>query len=279
MDVHLAEERVLVLPDQFTMDHAEGRASAKKADAFGTLAKMAGFLSKPKDDEFELVYKERRLQPFWRLSCRAVSAYERTREHAIKVAPEVRQGTIAGEVHAVANGEITIQVLESCREEVSKEALFDGLTGQAAPGLNGCLKFAGAVSDADALAALARDGIVVVPPQAKASAVVREVLASLINKIEADRVIEETVTFESIDLYYRPVYAFRWRRQGKEAVVEFDGLTGEARPGGATFETYLGKVLEPRFLLDAGAEAANIFFPGATLVKVIVAKGLEMRKR
>ena len=49
--------------------------------------------------------------------------------------------------------------------------------------------------------------------------------------------------------------------------------------GGATFEAYLGKVLEPRFLLEVGAEAANLFIPGATLVKVLVAKGIDMRQR
>ena len=83
---------------------------------------------------------------------------------------------------------------------------------------------------------------------------------------------------ERVDLYYRPVYAFRYRRQGKEAVVEYDPIAGVARPGGATFETYLGKLLEPKFLFDVTVETANIFFPGATLARVIVNKSLEFKK-
>ena len=278
MDVRLAEERILLLPDHFDMPAAEDRAAARKVDAFGTLAKMAGFLTKPRPEEFELVYKERRLQPFWSLGCTAVCAYERTREHPMRLAPEVRQATIAGEVHAVANQTITIPVMEACREEIRKETLFDALTGQPAPDLAPKLRYPASTATRESLNLLAAGGTVVAPPQTTASAVVRETLSGMVGKIEADRVIEETVTFDAIDLYYRPVYAFRYRRQGKEAVVEVDGLTGEAKPGGATFETYLGKVLEPRFLLDAGVEAANIFFPGATLVKVIVSKGMEMRK-
>ncbi len=278
MDVKLPEERALILAENFDMDGAEMRAATKKVDAFGTLAKVTGFLAKPKDQEFELVYRERRLQPFWSLACTATCAYERTREHAIKLASEVRQATVAGEVHALTGHELRLQVLESCREEIRKEAVFDALTGQAAPDLMSRLKFTAQVASAEMLAEAARGGTVVVPPQAKASVVVREVLSGLVGKIEADKMLEETVEFEAVDLYYRPVYAFRYRRGGKEAVVEVDGLTGEAKVGGATFEAYLGKVLEPRFLLEVGAEAANLFLPGATLVKVIVTKGIEMRQ-
>ncbi len=278
MDVKLPDERVLILAETFDMEGAEMRAATRKVDAFGTLAKMAGFLAKPKDEEFELVYRERRLQPFWSLACTAVCAYERTRQHSIKLAPEVRQATVAGEVHALDGPDLVLAVLETCREEIRKETTYDALSGQAAPDLAGKLKFTAQLANEDALAAAAKGGTVVVPPQAKASVVVREVLSGMIGKIEADKVLEETVEFEAVDLYYRPVYAFRYRRGGKEAVVEVDGLTGEAKPGGATFEAYLGKVLEPRFLLDVGAEAANIFLPGATLVKVIVTKGIEMRQ-
>ncbi len=109
--------------------------------------------------------------------------------------------------------------------------------------------------------------------------VVREVLSGLMGRIEADKVLEETVAFDRLDICYRPIYAFRYRRQGKEAVLEVDGVTGEVKLGGSTFEALLGKVLEPRFLLEVGAETVNLFIPGATLVKVLVAKGMDMRER
>jgi len=58
-------------------------------------------------------------------------------------------------------------------------------------------------------------------------------------------------------------------------VIEFDGLTGETRTGGTTFEQYLGKVLEPRFLLDAGVEAVNMFLPGTQLARIVVQHGVQ----
>ena len=99
------------------------------------------------------------------------------------------------------------------------------------------------------LSRVTQAGTVVVPPEVKASALVREVVSSAIGRIEADRILEERVTGDTVDLLYRPVYAFRYRHAGKEAVIEFDELTGDARAGGDTFEQYLGKVLEPRFLV------------------------------
>ena len=90
MDVELAEERILVLADRFNLDHAEGRAWAKRADAFGAVAKLGGLLNRAGSEDYECVYRERRLQPFWRLHSRSVAEYERTRSYAVPVAPEVR---------------------------------------------------------------------------------------------------------------------------------------------------------------------------------------------
>jgi hypothetical protein len=64
MDVELAEERILVLADRFTLDHADGRAWSKRADAFGAVAKLGGLLNRTGSEDYECVYRERRLQPF-----------------------------------------------------------------------------------------------------------------------------------------------------------------------------------------------------------------------
>ena len=61
--------------------------------------------------------------------------------------------------------------------------------------------------------------------------------------------------------------------------MEFDGLTGHVQAGGSTFETYLGKIMDTRFLLDAGVEAADLLIPGVNLARIVVGKGIEMRKK
>lgn len=275
MDVELAEERILFFADRFTMDHAEGRAWAKRADAFGTVAKLGGLFNKAAADDYECVYRERRLQPFWRLHCTAVAAYERTREYAVPVAAPVQSVVVAGEARAVVNREFRLSGVETCREETDRATFYDGLTKGEAPALAAYLKYDAVEATAETLAEAAAAGTVVVPPEARASGLVRDVVSMAIGKIEADRILEERVTVDAVDLYYRPVYAFRYRHGGKEAVIEFDGLTGDTRPGGATFEQYLGKALEPKFLLDAGVEAVNLFVPGTQLARIVVTHGVK----
>ncbi len=275
MDVEIAEERIVVLTDRFSLDHAEGRAWSRRADAFGTVAKLGGLLNRAASEDYECVYRERRLQPFWRLHVVAVAEYERARSYTVAVAPSVRSVELLGQTVAAEQGRLRLSGVESCRDETTREYLFDGLSRAENPALAAYLQFPGAALDAEALAEAARNGTVVVPPENKASMLVREVVSSAIGKIDADRVLEERVSVDVVDLVYRPVYAFRYRHGGKEAVMEFDGLTGEIRPDGATFEQYLGKVLDPRFLLDVGVEAVNIFVPGTQLVRIVVEQGAK----
>lgn len=279
MNVELADERILVLADRFSMEQAEGRAWTKRVEAFGTLARMTGLFKQPKDEDFEVAYRERRLQPFWRLTSETVQTYQRRKDYAVAVAPQVRTVEIGGETLSAGGGQIKLAGLETCREEHRRELYVDGLSKEAKAILAEYLRHASAEANKDSLDAAARDGTVVVPSEAKASILVRDLIAASIGRIEADTVLEETVRVTAIELIYRPVYAFRYRWQGKEAVVEFDAVLGETKAGGATFERYLGKMMDPAFLLDVGAEAANMFIPGANLAKMAIVKGMEMAKR
>ena len=278
MDVELAQERMLLLADRFSMDHAEGRAWTKRTDAFGTMAKIGSFLSRPKDEDFETVYRERRLQPFYHIACTATMTYERAKDYRVPVDPNVVSVEAEGRTHAVDTGAFIISGTERCHDEVHRAAYYDGISGAADPGAALYLGHSSTLIDADMLAKVAADGAVVVPPQAKASMLVRDVLANSIERIVADKVIEEKLSIRHIDLYYRPVYAFRYRWQGKEAVVEFDGVTGETRTGGNTFEQFLGRAVDAEFLINAGVEAAGILIPGARLAEIVISKSLKAAK-
>jgi hypothetical protein len=275
VDVEIAEERIVVLTDRFNLDHAEGRAWAKRADAFGTVARLGGILNRAGSDDYECIYRERRLQPFWRLHSHAVAAYERTRTYSVPVAEEVLSVEVAGETRSVNQRQFRLTGLEDCRDESEREFFFDGLTRQQDPALAAYIKFPGTFVDAETLMAISQAGTVIVPPENKASGLVREVVSTAIGKIEADRILEERVSVDVVDLVYRPVFAFRYRHAGKEAVIEFDGLTGGTRTDGATFEQYLGKAVDPKFLLDVGVEAVNLFVPGTQLARIVVERGVK----
>jgi hypothetical protein len=272
MNVELAEERILLLPDKIGAEQARVRAMTKKVEAFGAIARIGGLLSRPRDEDFEIVYSELRLQPFWRIMASATYVYERQRTHKLKVGAEVNSVTLGGQTFPAANREATVTVTENCRESSEKEWLYDGLTRKYDPALKSYRATDATLVTADDLNDKSRAGTAVVPPVAKASMLTREVISQSIRKIDADRVIEETMRIEAIDLIYRPVYAHRLQWQGKLAVVEVDAVLGEAQPGGTTFEAYVGKLVDRDFLLDAGLEAANIILPGVTLGRIIVNK-------
>ena len=279
MDVELAEQRLLLIPERVGGDEAEARACARRAEAFGTVARLSGLLGRGREETVELVYRERRLQPFWRIACRAVYAYERVRRHTLVVGEEVqaaRIGDVPLELHA--GGRMVAPVHETCRQETLRAALYDGLTGKEAPSLAAYLDFGPQPSTTEALAAVAEAGCVVAPPAVRASALVRELVAGLIGRIDADVVHEERVEVQALELIYRPVHAFRFRRGDRSAVVEVDGLTGAVRTDGATFEHLLGRVLDPAFLLDVGVETAALFVPGARLAQIVVSKGVATHK-
>lgn len=275
MNVELAEERIFLLPDRLGAAQAEGRAWSKRTDAFGAFARLGGLLNKPKDEDYEVLYRELRLQPFWRISASTTYVYERQRQHKVKLAPEVQSISIGGDTLPATNREATISVTENCSESAQRDWLFDGISKKADASLKSYVGADSKQITTEDLNEHARSGAIVVPPQAKASMLTRDVISQAIRKIEADRIIEEKMLIDAIDLYYRPIYAMRYRWQTKEAVVEVDAVTGDTRVGGSTFEAYVGKLVDREFLLDAGAEAANMFIPGVNLAKIIVAQGLK----
>jgi hypothetical protein len=180
----------------------------------------------------------------------------------------------------VDGGAISISGLDHCVEEDRQERFVDGFTGEEAPDLASYLESAATPIAEDALDSFAPEGTIVVPPQARASAIVREMLAGMIKSVQADRIVEERVEVEHVNLYYRPVYAFqyRWLTKEKEAIMECDALTGELKTGGKTFQQYLGKVIDAEFLFDVGVEAVDLLVPGGGLAIKVAKKGFDVAR-
>jgi hypothetical protein len=281
MEIAVADERVLLLQEQLPIEQAEGRAWSKKMDAFGTVVKVTKFFQQPKDDDFEMLYKEHRYQPFWHVMCTARYVYERTSQYSVPASgPEVESVAIEGTDYRVANGSINLTGLDHCREEAQKEVFVEGISGEKLPDLANYLKFTATEIAMEDLGDFTAEGRIVVPPQARASAIVREVLVEMIKSVQADHILEEQVQVERVDLCYRPVYAFpyRWLSKEKEAIMECDALTGELQVGGKTFQQYLGKVLDADFLFDVGVDAVDLLVPGGGIAMKVAKKGFDVAR-
>jgi RNase P/RNase MRP subunit POP5 len=122
--------------------------------------------------------------------------------------------------------------------------------------------------------------VALVPPEVRASAVVRHVLGDVMHPPNADEMHEEDVAVDHLDLYYRPVYALEyvWEAKGKRITVEVDGLTGEFKPTGKAFGDQLKNVLKRDVLFAIGGDALNFVVPGGSIAVKLTKAVLDSRQ-
>ncbi len=235
MKVQVAQVRIFTFIEQQSMDRAEGLAWARKADAFGTLSKL---FSRPKDEEFELLYKERRYIPFWHATAKSLITFDRSAQYPIPVkGAEIKSVTIEGNDYGIVDGKAIITGIEHCELADSVQVYVDALTGAKNAKLAEYLALQATEVSPEEIDQLVTDGAIVVPPVMAAPSIAREAVAGLPKKINADVVNEETLELETLDIYFRPVYAFqyRWLTKEREAVIEYDGLTGKLEMDGRVY--------------------------------------------
>ncbi len=281
MEFTVADERALIFKNKVSAKEAESIAWSKKVDAFGMVNKFTSFLSKPKDEDFKLNYSEHRYQPFWHIVVHAHYVYDRIVHHHWPVTgPEVKSITVDAKDYTVTDQHISTDATEHCEQDQHEEVLMEGIGGEKDPKLTEYLSFASQVMEGD-ISKYIDEKDIVVPPKARASVIVRESLSKAIKGIEADKISEETVKVEHIDLYYRPIFAFQyhWESKGKDAIVEIDGLSGKVNFGNKTFKEYMGKALDQNFLFDIGADMAGTLIPGGSIAVKLARKVIDAKKK
>jgi len=281
MEISIVDQRVFLLPEIITPDQARERAWDKKVAAFGS--GFTSLFSRPKTEEVEVTYSEKRYEPFWYVLCQGHYAYDRTARFPVKASgPEVKSVTVAGQDYClVEDKKMGPQVfflpgVEHCHEDFSKEACYNGLTGERLDG-SAMLKCAKREVSLDNFSP---EGLVVAP-ETRASFVVRSLLQEMIRPLQADTIIEERVVIERVELYYRPLYAFeyRWIPRERTAVAEFDGLTGQMRTGGKTVRQTVSVTLSRDLLFDLGADVLGMVVPGGSIAVKLTKAAIDGKKR
>ena len=280
MEINVSPQRILVFTDQLTLEDAKKKAWDKKVSAFGTLNQVTSLFSRPKDEDFELTYSEHRYQPFWHVAARAKYVYDRTSDYQIAASDShVKAVTYEKTKFEVTNGHFHFPVIEHCVQEESDEVFVEGVSGKVNPALKTYVSLSPVVVKTTLEKTIGTDAIIV-PPQSRVSGIMRDSLAKMIKGIQADTIHEESVEVTCVDLYYHPVYAFQysWKSKGKDAIIEVDGLTGEIGTGSRVFSEYMGKVLDPNFLFDVGADAAGLLIPGGSIAVKVAKKYIDSKK-
>jgi hypothetical protein len=254
MELRLPTPHAFIVNPTLQRDAAQQQAIDKRTSIVG--GGLGGLLSRPKPEEVDLAYAESRYEAFWHVVATVRYVFERNKSFTVPVAgAEVRKVTILGQEFEVVtpqpqqpqqsspagflqqigqqigiSGNVTrtfsVPGVEYCIDENRQERFLETVGGQTVPaGTDYIKKDKTELTD---LSVLTADGALVATPQMTASKVLRSLLATMAKQIQADKLLEESTTIETCDLYFRPMYAFElaWRPKNKVAVAEFDGVTG-----------------------------------------------------
>lgn len=280
MEIVLADERAYYFVPQITFEVARDRVEQKKLTLVpGT---MATLIARPKPEEIQLASIENRMEAFWQISIATRTAYERHRTYTIPLnGPEIQHVTLLGQDIPVTAGQkghtsISLDGVEHCLEENSYDYTFDGEGTKV-----DFSKYASfAKTEITELDNFSPEGMLVVPPKARATTVVRAILGEVIKPVQAQVIHEEQVTVKTLDINFRPIYAleYNWISKNKRVVIEFDAMTGEIRSGGKKMADQVKGLISRDLLFDVTADAAGLLVPGGSIAVKLVKAALDYDK-
>ncbi len=280
MDIFLAAERAFHLIPQVTVEVARDRVEQKKASLVsGTLSAL---ISRPKPEDILFVSLENRLEPYWQMTVFVRTVYDRTQTYTLQVSgKEVQQVTALGHelpvsVNPRGVASISLNGVEHCLEEHRYQFSFDGSGGK----IDISKYQSYAKSEIADLGQFTPTGVLVVPPGAQASTIMRTVLSEVIKPVQAQVIHEERVNVEAMEINFRPVYAFEyeWVTKGKHAVLEFDGMTGEIHSGGRKMNDQIKGILTRDLIFDVTADAVGMIVPGGSIAVKLVKAVVDRNK-
>lgn len=280
MDIFLATERAFHFTPQITPEIAQDRLEQKKTTLVsGTVGAL---ISRPKPEDIQLVSVESRLEAFWQITVFLHTTYERYNTYVVPLSgAEIKHVTVLGQDLPVVPGSknsvsFSMQGVEHCVEEHRHEFTYDG-SGKKTD-LSRYLSFAR--TEITDLGSFAPPGVLVVPPQAHASTVVRAVLAEVIKPVQAALIHEERVNVEALDILFRPIYAmeYNWVSKNKHVIIEMDALTGDAHSGGKKAGEQVRGMITRDLVFDVTADAAGLLIPGGSIAVKLVKAAIDRGK-
>ena len=277
MEISLAEEHAYQYLPQFTLEIAHDRVEQRKVQFIGgTMGSLFGHI---KSEDVHFLGVENRLEPLWVITISSRTIYDRARTYAVPVsgAEVISVSVFSQELPVEMKNKLpsfSLNAIERCQESVRVTHAFLGVHGEQADPAKYESFAKTLIPD---LNTFAPEDVLVVPPQQRATAVARQVIGEVIRPVQnAHTILEERVDVETLDLNFRPVYAFEyeWTNKGKRIVIEFNALTGEINGGGKKLQDQIKGILTRDLIFDVTADAVGLIVPGGSiavkLVKAVV---------
>jgi len=277
MEIVIAEQGAFCFEPSVSAAEARGCAGAHKTSAFGTLSRL---LSRPKEEDISVEEQGVRYLPLWHAKAHLRFVYDRRESYRVTTkTPHVKTVTIGPNEYRLSGpspAAIDIPVIEHCERDEQKELWLDAVTNKP---VDAQAFLRGHIAQI-VLDSFAPQGAQIVTPTVRASAVIRTLLGDDFRPSDADKILEEEVNVECIDLYFRPEYLFKyvWAAKNKTAEAGIDGITGDLKAEPSAAGAALGKLLHPETLFDVGAETLNLIVPGGAIALKVARALADKRK-
>lgn len=267
------EKSIFVIEEVYPEPAARSQAESEKGNAFGWAAKLK-LWDRPKDADIQLLSSEKRFEPFWNIAAERNSTFEVRVQYTVQAVNPHAQRTRLLDTTFELEGKraITLAGVESCFKRNAISEYFDGLNRQSTEKslVDYAVKFSKRELGADEVLNL-------VPPERGATYLVQQVKARLMEPIQADEILEDSLQVSAITLFYRPVYAFEFGWKNERGVVEIDALTGSVNRKGSIVGGMAKKLGSRDALFDLGTEVANLIVPGGGVVVTLVNNATKPR--
>ncbi|MCC7357181.1 hypothetical protein IT408_01610 [Candidatus Uhrbacteria bacterium] len=274
-NIHIDGEKLLVLEDVLGIEKAKSLANEYKVKAFGLLA---GLLSRPKPEDIDIVYEEKRYDAFWRVLGNSSFEYKRRKTYRVPVESMVKNIEILQtNFSAGSSASFELEGIEHCQEQYREELIVNAQTGENGDFARYLSRPSHQVSTTEEIT---QDGTPIVALEAKPAFLVRKVVNSLIKPFQADQILDEQIGISELALYFIPIYTFEfhWKTKDKRITISYDGTTGELRPQANKITERLRKSFSNDEIFEFGKEVAN-FVPGGGLAMMVGKKAIELTKK
>jgi hypothetical protein len=274
-NIHIDGEKLLVLTDVLGMEKARELANGHKAKAFGLLSSL---LSRPKPEDIEIAYEEKRYDAFWRVLGNARFEYKRRKAYKVPVEGMVKDVELLGANFAIADKTIALEGIEHCIEEYREEMIVNAQTGQTGDFARYLAYPTTQIISTDALTG---DGTPVSALEAKPAFLVRKVVNVLVKPIQADQILDEQIGIQELALYFIPIYTFElwWKAKDKRVTISYEGVSGELRPQANRITERLRRSFTNDELFEFGKEVVSNVVPGGGLAMMVGKKAIELYEK
>lgn len=267
----IPETQVFKFIEIHTKDAAKIKANEEKESAFnalkGSIVKVGKLLNlKKENDDIEVSYIDCFYKSYWCIDAQRLTQYECDAEYPIVIsnlnAKEVRiilEDNTAN--YVVENNQTKVKVTEVCERKNDYYNVVDNETAY----IDNDFHKNYIENPNYRKRKFNIDSDKILKPEMSKTGLIQRVNATLTTEIKADRILNDQINYNKIELYLVPIYFFEcYKKSTKEkALIKINALTGKIVRDNNSTKDVLSNDEVKSVVIDVAAEMASALLPGS----------------